>query len=121
MRSGIVLLDSTGRDVGKDYSRWNDVACTLRGQYGARTTEEVPGDERTTVMHVAAPVRDGERIIGVVTVAKPNCSVQPFIARAQQRLGVLAAAFIAVALVIGALLSWWLSRCHPAAHGLSNT
>lgn len=107
---GIVLLDSTGRDVGRDYSRWNDVARTLRGKYGARTTEEIPGDERSTVMYVAAPVRDGERIIGVVTVAKPNRSVQPFIERAQQRLGVLAAVFIAVALVIGALLSWWLSR-----------
>jgi two-component system sensor histidine kinase CreC len=107
---GIVLLDSAGRDVGKDYSRWNDVYRTLRGQYGARTTEEVPGDELTTVMYVAAPVRDADRIIGVVTVAKPNRSVQPFIERAQQRLGVLAAAFIAMALVIGALLSWWLSR-----------
>jgi two-component system sensor histidine kinase CreC len=108
--TGRVLLDSTGSDVGKDYSRWNDVARTLRGQYGARTTEEIPGDERSTVMYVAAPVRDGERIIGVVTVAKPNRSVQPFIERAQQRLGALAGAFIAVALLIGALLSWWLSR-----------
>jgi two-component system, OmpR family, sensor histidine kinase CreC len=107
---GIVLLDSTGRDVGRDYSRWNDVARTLRGEYGARTTEEVPGDERSTVMYVAAPVRDGERIIGVVTVAKPNRSVQPFIERAQQRLGVLAGAYIAAALIIGALLSFWLSR-----------
>ena len=26
--SGRVLLDSTGSDVGKDYSRWNDVART---------------------------------------------------------------------------------------------
>ena len=107
---GIVLLDSSGRDIGKDFSRWNDVYRTLHGQYGARTTEEVPGDERSTVMYVAAPVRDADRIIGVVTVAKPNRSVQPFIERAQQRLGVLAVSFIAVALLIGALLSWWLSR-----------
>lgn len=107
---GIVLLDSSGQDVGKDYSRWRDVYLTLRGQYGARTTEEVPGDERTTVMYVAAPVRDVDRIVGAVTVAKPNRSVQPFIERAQRRLGVLAALFIAIALAIGALLSWWLSR-----------
>ncbi|HMA10234.1 MAG TPA: two-component system sensor histidine kinase CreC [Steroidobacteraceae bacterium] len=107
---GIVLLDSAGRDVGKDYSRWNDVARTLGGRYGARTTEEIPGDERSTVMYVAAPVREGERIIGVVTVAKPNRSVQPFIERAQQRLGALAGVFIALALGIGAALSFWLSR-----------
>jgi two-component system, OmpR family, sensor histidine kinase CreC len=46
----------------------------------------------------------------VVTVAKPNRSVQPFIERAQQRLGVLAGAFFVAALLIGALLSFWLSR-----------
>ena len=84
---GIVLLDSTGRDVGSDYSRWNDVYRTLHGSYGARTTEEVPGDENSTVMYVAAPVRDADRIIGVVTVAKPNRSVQPFIERARHRPG----------------------------------
>ncbi len=107
---GIVLLDSTGRDVGKDYSRWNDVYLTLRGQYGARTTEEVPGDEGSTVMYVAAPVRDADRIIGVVTVAKPNRGLQPFIERAQRHLVLLAAAFIAAGLLFGALLSGWLSH-----------
>jgi len=29
---GVVLFDSSGRDVGQDYSRWNDVHLTLRGQ-----------------------------------------------------------------------------------------
>lgn len=33
---GRVLFDSSGRDVGADYSRWNDVYRTLRGEYGAR-------------------------------------------------------------------------------------
>jgi two-component system sensor histidine kinase CreC len=108
--SGIVLLDSTGRDVGRDYSRWNDVIRTLRGEYGARTTEEIPGDERSTVMYVAAPVRAGDRIIGVVTVSKPNSSVQPYVERAQRQLLILASQFIAAALAIGGLLSWWLSR-----------
>ena len=108
-RDGIVLLDSTGHDVGKDYSRWNDVYLTLRGRYGARSTEEVPGDELSTIMHVAAPVRDGEAIIGVVTVAKPNRSVQPFIERARQRLLAFGGLLIASGLVIGAVLAWWLS------------
>ena len=108
--NGIVLLDSSGRDVGKDYSRWNDVYLTLRGRYGARTTEAVPGDERSTVMHVAAPVKDGERIIGVVTVAKPNDSVQPFIARAEHRLILLASLYMLAGLVVGGLLAWWLNH-----------
>ncbi|MEO6185205.1 MAG: two-component system sensor histidine kinase CreC [Steroidobacteraceae bacterium] len=107
---GIVLLDSSGLDVGRDFSRWNDVQRTLQGKYGARTTEEIPGDERSTVMYVAAPVRDAGSIIGVVTVAKPNRSVQPYIERAQRRLVILAGLFIAGGLAIGGLLSWWLSR-----------
>lgn len=107
---GIVLLDSAGIAVGADYSQWRDVFLTLRGRYGARTTEAIPGDESSTVMHVAAPVRDGERIIGVVTVAKPNASVQPFIAQAQRRLVVLGVQFMLAAVAIGGLLSWWLRR-----------
>lgn len=107
---GIVLLDSAGEAVGEDYSRWNDVYLTLRGEYGARSTEAVPGDERSTVMHVAAPVRDGERIIGAVTVAKPNASVQPFIARAEQRLVLLAATLMIGGVLLGGLLSGWLSH-----------
>ncbi|MDR2214406.1 MAG: two-component system sensor histidine kinase CreC [Nevskiaceae bacterium] len=107
---GIVLLDSAGIDVGADYSRWNDVYLTLRGEYGARSTQAVPGDEGSTVMYVAAPVRDGDRIAGVVTVAKPNRSVQPFIARAERRLVYLAALLVAMGLIMGAAASWWLSR-----------
>jgi two-component system sensor histidine kinase CreC len=108
--NGVVLLDSAGEDVGKDYSRWNDVYLTLRGRYGARSTEAVPGDERSTVMYVAAPVRDGGQIIGAVTVSKPNYSVQPFIARAEQRLVTLATAYILAGLAIGGLLAWWLNH-----------
>jgi two-component system, OmpR family, sensor histidine kinase CreC len=107
---GIVLLDSAGIDVGADYSRWNDVYLTLRGRYGARSTATVPGDERSTVMYVAAPVRDGDRIVGVVTVAKPNYSVQPFIERAERRLMGFAALLMVAGLATGAALSWWLSR-----------
>jgi two-component system sensor histidine kinase CreC len=61
-------------------------------------------------MYVAAPVRDGERIVGVVTVAKPNRSVAPFIERAERRLMGLALLLIAAGLATGAALSWWLSR-----------
>jgi two-component system, OmpR family, sensor histidine kinase CreC len=105
---GIVLLDSAGQDLGRDFSRWNDVYLTLQGRYGARTTQEIPGDEASTVMYVAAPVRAGERIIGVVTVAKPNRSVQPFIERAQRRLLWLTALFVVSGLMLGGLLSGWL-------------
>ncbi len=107
---GIVLFDSTGQAVGQDYSRWNDVYLTLRGQYGARTTRENPDDERTSVMYVAAPIRDGERIIGVLSVAKPGSSVQPYVDRAEAQLRRAAAVLVAVSLTVGLAFSWSLAR-----------
>ena len=106
---GIVLLDSSGAAVGQDYSRWNDVYLTMRGEYGARSTREDPVDEDSSVMYVAAPIRDGAQIIGVVSVAKPNQSLQPYIERSQRRLGWLGAGLIVLGLLIGGALSWWLS------------
>ncbi|MBS7664283.1 two-component system sensor histidine kinase CreC [Pseudomonas lalucatii] len=107
--AGIVLLDSSGDALGQDYSRWNDVFLTLRGQYGARSSREDPNDPDSSVMYVAAPIKDGERIIGVVSVAKPNRSLQPYIERSQRRLGWLGGGLIGLGLLLGALLSWWLS------------
>lgn len=106
---GVVLLDSSGAAVGQDYSRWNDVYLTLQGQYGARSTREDASDPDSSVMYVAAPIRDGERIIGVVSVAKPNKSLQPYIERSQQRLAWLGGGLIGLGLLVGGLLSWWLS------------
>lgn len=108
---GIVVFDSTGRDVGRDYSRWNDVARTLRGRYGARSTQEDPNDPASTVMHVAAPVRDAQgRLIGVLTVAKPNRVLQPFIDRSQNTITRWGGVLLGVALLIGLAAAAWLSR-----------
>jgi Signal transduction histidine kinase len=107
---GIVLLDSLGQAVGQDYSRWNDVFRTLNGQYGARSSRESADDPESSVMYVAAPIRDGEKIIGVVSVSKPNRTLQPYIDRSQRRLAWLGAGLIVLGLLVGAGLSWWLSR-----------
>jgi two-component system sensor histidine kinase CreC len=109
-RHGIVLVDSAGRDVGQDYSRWNDVYLTLRGHYGARSTLDTPGDPTSSVMYVAAPIYEGPAIVGAVTIAKPNRTVQPVIERAERRLALLGAGLIGSGLVLGALFSLWLSR-----------
>ena len=106
---GVVLLDSAGTAVGEDYSRWNDVLLTLRGEYGARSTREEPNDPDSSVMYVAAPIKDGQRIIGVVSVAKPNRTLQPYIERSERRLAWLGGGLVVLGLLIGALLSWWLS------------
>jgi len=108
---GIVVFDSSGRDVGRDYSRWNDVYLTLRGQYGARSTRSDYADPDSTVMHVAAPIRDADgRIVGVLTVAKPNRAIAPFIERSQRAVWRWGAVLLGVSLMIGLLAAWWLSR-----------
>src|SRR5688572_10937030 len=113
---GIVVFDSDAVDgkgghLGHDYSRWNDVFLTLRGRYGARSTLSDPADENSSVMHVAAPIRDDAgRIIGVLTVAKPNRAIEPFITRSERivrRSGLL---LLGVALLVGLAAAWWLSR-----------
>ena len=107
---GIVLLDSQNIAVGQDYSRWNDVYLTLQGKYGARSSQEFEDDDVSSVMYVAAPIKHEGKIIGVVSVAKPNRTLQPYIDRTEQRLGLLGAGLILLGLVTGALFSWWFSR-----------
>ena len=108
---GIVVYDSAGRDMGRDNSRWNDVHRTLRGQYGARSTRDDPDDEMSSVMYVAAPIRDGQgRIAGVLTVSKPNRSIQPFIERSQDVILRWGWVLLGSALLVGLLVAWWLSR-----------
>ena len=107
---GIVVFDSAGRDVGADHSRWNDVYLTLRGRYGARSTREDPADDSSSVMHVAAPIRDGARIAGVLTVSKPNRAMAPFIARSEGVILRWGLVLLGTALVVGLFAAWWLSR-----------
>ncbi len=108
---GVVVYDSAHRDVGKDYSRWNDVYLTLHGRYGARSTRSDPKDDTSTVMHVAAPIRDESgRIIGVLTVAKPNGRIQPFIENSRQAILRNGWWLLGISFLIGVLVTLWLQR-----------
>jgi two-component system sensor histidine kinase CreC len=106
---GVVLFDSRGRDLGADYSRWNDVYLTLRGEYGARTTRESPADEFSSVMYVAAPIKRGDELIGVVSVGKPSVAVQPFVERALTNIREKGALMLLAALAVGMLITYWLT------------
>jgi len=106
---GIVILDSANQALGQDYSHWNDIYLTLQGKYGARSTVEIPGDETSSIMYIAAPIMNGDKIIGVVSVAKPNRSMQPFIDRSRNRLALLGGIIIGIGLLVGILFSWWLT------------
>ena len=107
---GIVVFDSTGQDVGRDYSQWNDVYRTLHGQYGARSTRSDPDDPLSSVMHVAAPIIDNGKLIGVLTAAKPVMTVEPFVKRSQRKILQRGGVLMLVSLLIGIGFAWWLSR-----------
>ena len=117
---GTVVFDSQGRDVGKDHSQWNDVLRTLRGQYGARSTSETPGNPDRTVMHVAAPVRQGTQIIGVLTVSRPNQTLEPYIQRSRDRILRWSWGLLGMSLLIGLLFTWWMASSLQRLRGYAN-
>ncbi|WP_312525882.1 two-component system sensor histidine kinase CreC [Comamonas sp.] len=105
---GRVLFDSAGQDVGADYARWRNVALTLRGEYGARTSREVATDEATSVMYVSAPIARDGAILGVLTVSKPANAVQSIIDSSERKMlrgGVL---FLLLSAAVGFAITWWL-------------
>lgn len=108
---GIVIFDSAKLALGQDYSQWNDVYLTLRGKYGARSSPVVAGDKNgDTIMYIAAPVRDGKKIIGSLTVAKANRTLLPFIERAQSKIIRWGALLFALSVAIGILFTWRFTR-----------
>jgi two-component system sensor histidine kinase CreC len=105
--AGVVIYDSAGRELGRDNSRWNDVKRTLAGQYGARSTRSVAGDDNTQVIHVAAPIRHEGRIIGVLSVGKPTSGVNELVRAARKRLvtGAVLGGLVVLALLL--LVAVW--------------
>ncbi|UKE72056.1 two-component system sensor histidine kinase CreC [Xanthomonas graminis] len=111
--AGVVVFDSRGQDLGRDNSRWNDVYRTLRGEYGARSSAEGDGNPEHMVMHVAAPIydpADARRLIGVLNLAQPNRSIEPFIVASQRSILLRGAWLIGISALIGLLMTWGLLR-----------
>lgn len=108
---GLLLYDSSGRYLpGADFSRWNDVVRTLRGEYGARSTRTDPEDPSSSVLYVAAPIVKNGDIYGVVSVSKPTNSISFLIGIAQKRFlfSLLLVGLTAIAFAVG--LSFWIAR-----------
>jgi two-component system, OmpR family, sensor histidine kinase CreC len=117
-RNGWVIYDSTGLALGQDFSKWRDVRLALKGEYGARTTLDLPTEPNTAVMYVAAPVRwatnaqgsgSGE-IIGTLTVGKPVQSFGQFVVAARSRTLYAGALSALAVLVLALTVSVWLVR-----------
>lgn len=106
---GTVQFDSGDRALGQDYSRWNDVYLTLRGQYGARSSKERKGSEATT-LYVAAPIYSNGEIAGVLSVGKPTSNIELFIAEAERKFWAAGALAALSVIFLSAVLSLWVSR-----------
>jgi len=117
---GIVVFDTREQAVGEDHSRWNDVYKTLRGEYGARSSAESADAPDNTVMHVAAPIRDGGQIIGVLTVSRPNNTLEPYIQRSRDRILHWSWGLLGFSLLIGLLFTWWMASSLSRLRGYAN-
>jgi two-component system sensor histidine kinase CreC len=96
--TGRVILDTdAGRDLGADYSDWRDVALTLQGRYGARSTDGDPLFRDGTTMYVVAPVTLDGKVIGVVSVGKPTRNAGRFLDRLLEDIRIAALLVAAVA------------------------
>ena len=104
--TGTVIYDSRGASVGTDFSRWNDVYLTLRGKYGARSTD-IGGH---SVMYVASPIVSDGRIIGVVSVGKPTQTLIPYINKSTDEIIKIILTIMAITLATATLMAWWLRR-----------
>ncbi|MGA8883773.1 MAG: two-component system sensor histidine kinase CreC [Acinetobacter sp.] len=107
---GRVIYDSQGLAAGQDYSRWNDVYLTLQGKYGVRSTRSNPYDAGSSTMYIAAPIYHQQQLIGVVSIGKPNISVQPYIQRAEDQLLQQAIWIALLSLFLASLVAYWLKH-----------
>lgn len=105
---GIVIYDSTGKNVGKDFSKWNDVYLTLSGRYGARSTRSNAQDPNSSIMYVAAPIIADGKLIGVVSLGKPNNTAQPYIDKTQHDMLLRASLMVLITLIMASLVAYWL-------------
>lgn len=109
--AGKVTFDSLEpKNIGADYSRWRDVALTLRGKYGTRTTRRDISNPSSSVLYVGAPILVRGKIAGVLTVAKPTTNINFFLQR--ERPIILQRWYLAaiLAIVLSLAMSLWLTR-----------
>ena len=108
--AGKVIFDSESKqNIGADYSNWRDVNLTLHGQYGARTSRKDANDPLTSVLYVAAPIKIKDRVVGVLTVAKPTTNINAFLKNAKPRIFGIGAVAVMAAVLLSYIVSLWLT------------
>ncbi len=108
---GIVIFDSDGQQaLGRDYSQWRDVYLTLRGRYGARSSDDDPGDPESERLYTASPILYRGDTLGVVAIGKPTRNINRFIAHLSTNLMYTSIAIALGTLLVGLLITYWITR-----------
>jgi two-component system sensor histidine kinase CreC len=111
-KKGIVIFDSkNNNEIGKDYSRWNDIQKTFKGKYGARTSRENPDDPDSSAAYVSAPIYSDKKIIGVCTIVKSWSSIHTFIRTTQKNFILTAIIGFVIIFFLSYFISLWIT--HP--------
>ena len=82
-----------------------DVRSVLEGSYGARTSRDIPGEPKLSVMYVAAPIKVGENLIGVLSIGKPTRTANTLVEAAQRKFVLGATLSFAAVVIVGLILS----------------
>jgi len=113
-KNGRVIYDSSGRYVGEDFSKDNDVFLTLKGQYGARASaydrSNLDPKPQEKAFYVAAPIFYQDEIFGVLTVVKKAEVLREFFASQEEQIKYYAVMIFIIAMLFGAGVSFLVSR-----------
>ncbi len=112
--NGIVIYDSTGRYLGQDFSKDNDVFLTLKGKYGARSSaydrdKKNPKPE-DKAFFVAAPIYHKGALFGSLTVVKQTSKLKAFSSAQEEQIQHFALVIFLISLLLGAGVSFLVSR-----------
>ncbi len=107
--NGTVIFATEKKNLGLNFSKWNDVYKTLKGQYGARSTRVNAEDSRTSIYYVAAPIIINTELKGVATVYKTESSILTFLDEALKKM--FFGGFLSVLVLgfLGGLILIWIT------------
>ena len=107
--TGIVQFDSGHpENVGRNFKAYRDVAMTLQGRYGARTSLQ-ESEPKGWILYVAAPIIVKGNLWGVAAVYKPQRDVEEFLTDTERTLTLVGLSVVIVCTLIGAALSRWVT------------
>ncbi|MCL4126091.1 UNVERIFIED_CONTAM: hypothetical protein GTU68_066401 [Idotea baltica] len=116
--NGLVIFDSeNGKREGENYSEYNDVYLARQGKYGVRSSRTDPEDQHSSVFYIAAPINYEGKMIGTLTVSRPETAMAPFAEESRAKILEWSLIAAAVVFVLGAL--WTYALLSPIG-GLTN-